>query len=108
LIRQSPAALFLRLLGFVRLLNDERFYTRSFLLEPVHEVVRAVLEEDDEAKGKENKKYEPKESAYQRHDRHDNLAKLAGQRFVTSHKLRIEPGNETAMLFGPCACRCSI
>jgi hypothetical protein len=54
-------------LGFVRLLNDERFYTRSFLLEPVHEVMRAILEEDDEAKGKENKKYEPKESAYQRH-----------------------------------------
>jgi hypothetical protein len=67
LIRQSPAALFLRLLGFVRLLNDERFYTRSFLLEPVREVMRAVLEEDDEAKGKEDKKYEPKESAYQRH-----------------------------------------
>jgi hypothetical protein len=50
-------------LGFVRLLHDERSYTRSFLLEPVHEVMRAVLEEDDEAKGEENKKYEPKESA---------------------------------------------
>ena len=55
--------LFLRLLGFVRLLHDERFYARRFLLEPVHEVMRAVLEEDDEAKGEENEKYEPKESA---------------------------------------------
>jgi hypothetical protein len=54
-------------LGFVRLLNDEGFHTRSFRLEAVHEVMRAVLEENDEAKGKENKKYEPKESAYQRH-----------------------------------------
>jgi hypothetical protein len=58
-----PPALFLRLWGFARLLQDERFYTRSFLLEPVHEVMRTVLEEDDEAKGEENKKYEPKESA---------------------------------------------
>ena len=63
----TPADLFLRLLGFARLLNDEGFHTRSFRLEAVHEVMRAVLEENDEAKGKENKKYEPKESAYQRH-----------------------------------------
>ena len=63
MIRQSLAALFLRRFGFARLLHDERFYTRSFLLEPVHEVMRTVLEEDDETKGEENKKYEPKESA---------------------------------------------
>jgi hypothetical protein len=59
----ARAGLFLRLLGFVRLLHDERFYARRFLLEPVNEVMRAVFEEDDEAKGEENKKYEPKESA---------------------------------------------
>ena len=60
-MRQSPAALFLRLLSLV--CYDKRFDAGKFLLEPVHEVMRPVLEEDDEAKGEENKKDEPKESA---------------------------------------------
>jgi hypothetical protein len=39
----------------------------KFLLKTIHEVMRAVLEEDDEAKSEENKKDEPKESTDQPH-----------------------------------------
>jgi hypothetical protein len=71
--------LFLRLFDFVRLLEDKCLNPRGFLLEPICEIVRAVLEEDDEAKGKENKEGQPKEAAKQRHRPDRRAAKVPGQ-----------------------------
>lgn len=97
--------------------------------------MHSVLEEHDETKNKENKKGEPKESAYQRHGENANVGDLPGQRW-TSGSLPAEIANrlaacppsqaswltssevnwksiflerldETAMLFAPCASRWS-
>jgi hypothetical protein len=65
--RQQPCELLLWLFRFARLFNDKRFYAGGFLLESIREIVRAVLEEHDEAKCEENKKCEPKKPAQQRH-----------------------------------------
>jgi hypothetical protein len=95
--------LLLRFRSFVR--YHKRFEVSELLFEPVLEVMHSVLEEHDKAKNKENKKDDPKESAYQRHGEQVNVGQLPGQRF-TLCKLRIEPPDEAAMLFAPCASRC--
>jgi len=64
--QKTDSTLFLWLLRFAKL-NDERFYAGEFLLEAVRKIVRSVLEEDDEAKRKEDKKGQPKEATKQRH-----------------------------------------
>ena len=99
----ATAARLLLLRGFVS--YDKRFDVSELLFEPVREVMHSVLEKHDETKNKENKKGDPKESAYQRHGEQVNVGQLPGQR-CTLGKLRIEPSDEAAMLFAPCASRC--
>ena len=66
-----------------------------------------VLEKHDEAKRKEDKEGQPKEAAKQRHRQIVEQQKCQVNALVVA-KVRIEPRNETAKLFAPCACRFSI
>src|SRR5437762_3287693 len=90
------------------LLNHKRFYASGFFLESIREIVRPVLEKHDETKCEEHKKGEPEKSAEQRHAGDRNVVKLFGQRCISSSKVQIEPRDEAAKLFAPCACRFSI
>jgi hypothetical protein len=76
----SAPALFLRLLRFFGLLNDERFDARELFLKSFPEICGPIFEKDDEAKGEEDKKCEPKEPAQQRHGENRNLDEVCGQR----------------------------
>jgi hypothetical protein len=58
----------------------KRFHPFEFRLKSGCEIVRAVLEEHDEAEGKENEENEPKKPPEQRHGTDGNLLGSCGQR----------------------------
>ncbi len=61
-------------------LYDEVFGALEFSLKPLGKIVRPVLEQHDEAKGKENKENEPKKPADDRHAADCTVTNRAGQR----------------------------
>ena len=58
----------------------EFFHARVFFFETENEIVRAVFKKDDEAKGEEDKKDNPKKGADQTHKREGILLIPWGQR----------------------------
>lgn len=108
----SAPALFLRLLRFfgLGLLNDERFDARELFLKSFPEICGPIFEKDDETKGEEDKKCEPKEPAQQRHGENRNLDEVCGQRPCCLFGLRpaqtpIKPENQHGELLAACMYR---
>lgn len=64
--------LLLRLFGFADLFHHERFHAAEFFLKPGGETTRAVFEKNDETKGEENEKDDPKYPAQKSHGRKPN------------------------------------
>lgn len=70
----------------------------EFSLKPLRKIVRPILEENDEAKGKEDKENEPKKPADDRHAADCNVTNRAGQRPGWSANLPLSEGAGVAIL----------
>ena len=98
-----------RLVGrFVAGVLDERLHLFEFLLEPGDEIVRAVLEEHDEAEREKHKKNEPEKAAEQCHGVDGNLLASRGQRGRARSNFRLNAQAKLPSFPQPCACPCSI
>jgi hypothetical protein len=83
------AKLFLRLLRFLGLLDNKGLYPDELFLESVHEIMGAVFEKDDKAKGEKDEQNQPKQATNQTHGQEVTVAEPSGQRVVFAWKVQI-------------------